>query len=144
MGGSVLAAEVFRQTYIPIPGFPELIVLDSTVPAAIRRVEKSIDPARTLFVVAGKSGATIEPAALSAYFLDILRKIKGDRAGENFVAITDPGSLLEANARDDGFRTIVLNPPDVPEPFSALSFFGMLPAALMAWTSRPSSTAATS
>lgn len=131
MGGSSLCPEVFRRTHDPIPGHPELLVLDSTVPATIQRLEGQIDPARTLFVVASKSGKTIEPSVFLAYFFGVVKKLKGDRAGANFVAITDPGTPMEAKAKADGFRRIVRNMPDIGGRYSALSYFGMVPAALM-------------
>ena len=100
MGGSSLCPEVLRRTTVPVAGHPELIVLDSTVPATIRRIEAEIDLAKTLFVVASKSGTTTEPSVFYAYFYDKVRKIKGDKAGENFVAITDPGTL-DGGRRED-------------------------------------------
>lgn len=131
MGGSSLCVEVFRRTNIPVAGHPVMHVLDSTVPATVRRIEAAIDPAKTLFIVASKSGTTTEPSVFYAYFFDLVRKIKGDKAGENFVAITDPGTKMEADARRDGFRHIQLNPSDIGGRYSALSYFGMLPAAVM-------------
>jgi len=131
MGGSSLCVEVLRRTNIPLDGHPTLLVLDSTVPATIRRLESEIDVARTLFVVASKSGTTTEPAVFYATFFDKVKAIKGDKAGENFVAITDPGTKMEADAKRDGFRRIFLNPSDIGGRYSALSYFGMVPAALM-------------
>ena len=131
MGGSSLCVEVLRRINGAVAGRPNLLVLDSTVPATIRRIEGQIDPAKTLFVVSSKSGTTTEPAVFYAYFFDLVEKIKGDKAGENFVAITDPGTKMEADARRDGFRDVFLNPPDIGGRYSALSFFGMVPAALM-------------
>jgi transaldolase/glucose-6-phosphate isomerase len=131
MGGSSLCVEVIRRTNVPVAGHPLMVVLDSTVPATIRRIEKAIDPAHTLFIVASKSGTTTEPSVFYAYFFDLVKKLKGDRAGENFIAITDPGTKMEADARRDGFRRIFLNPSDIGGRYSALSFFGMVPAALM-------------
>jgi transaldolase/glucose-6-phosphate isomerase len=131
MGGSSLCVEVLRRTNIPVAGHPELIVLDSTVPATIRRVESEIDVAKTLFVVSSKSGTTTEPSVFYATFFEKVKAIKGEKAGENFVAITDPGTKMEADARRDGFRRIFLNPSDIGGRYSALSYFGMVPAALM-------------
>jgi transaldolase/glucose-6-phosphate isomerase len=131
MGGSSLCVEVLRRTNIPVTGHPELIVLDSTVPATIRRIESEIDVAKTLFVVSSKSGTTTEPSVFYATFFDKVKAIKGDKAGENFVAITDPGTKMEADAKRDGFRRIFLNPSDIGGRYSALSYFGMVPAALM-------------
>ena len=131
MGGSSSGIEVLRRTNGRVAGRPELIVLDSTVPAAIHRLEGRIDPAHTLFIVASKSGTTAEPVAFYAYFFDIVKRSKGDNAGENFIAITDPGTMLEARAKRDTFRRIFLNPSDIGGRYSVLSYFGMVPAALM-------------
>ncbi len=131
MGGSSLAAEVLRRSGLVPAGRPRLVVLDSTVPASVREVEGMIDPAHSLFVVASRSGTTTEPSVFYAYFFDVVRRHKGDNAGENFIAITDPGTLMEAQARRDTYRLIFLNPGDVGGRFSALSYFGMVPAALM-------------
>jgi transaldolase / glucose-6-phosphate isomerase len=130
MGGSSLCPEVFRRTFGKIPGYPEMHVLDSTDPATVLAFESDVDLPRTLFVVASKSGTTIEPLMFYKYFINEMRKLKGDRAGENFVAITDPGTLMEAMATGDKFRRIFLNPSDIGGRYSALSYFGMLPAAL--------------
>ncbi len=131
MGGSSLCVEVLRKVNKPVAGHPTLLVLDSTVPATIRRIEGQIDPAKTLFIVASKSGGTTEPAVFYAYFFAKVKAIKGDKAGENFIAITDPGTKMEADAQRDGFRKIFLNPSDIGGRYSALSYFGMVPAALM-------------
>jgi transaldolase/glucose-6-phosphate isomerase len=130
MGGSSLCPEVFRRTFGKIPGHPELHVLDSTDPATILAFESRVDLPHTLFVVASKSGTTIEPLMFYKYFINQARQVKGDRAGENFVAITDPGTLMEAMATGDKFRRIFLNPSDIGGRYSALSYFGMVPAAL--------------
>lgn len=130
MGGSSLCPEVFRRTFGKIDGFPELHVLDSTDPATVKSFEERVDLPHTLFIVASKSGTTTEPLMFYKYFLNRMRQIKGDRAGENFVAITDPGTLMEEMAKGDSFRRIFLNPPDIGGRYSALSFFGMVPAAL--------------
>jgi transaldolase/glucose-6-phosphate isomerase len=130
MGGSSLCPEVFRRTFGMIPGFPQLHVLDSTDPATIQAFESRIDPPSTIFVVASKSGTTIEPLMFYKYFFNEMRKVKGERAGENFVAITDPSTLMEAMATGDKFRRIFLNPSDIGGRYSALSYFGMVPAAL--------------
>jgi transaldolase/glucose-6-phosphate isomerase len=130
MGGSSLCPEVFRRTFGKQPGFPELHVLDSTDPATVLAFENQVDLPKTLFVVASKSGSTIEPLMFYKYFFNRLREIKGDKAGENFVAITDPGTMMENMAKGDSFRRIFLNPADIGGRYSALSFFGMVPAAL--------------
>jgi transaldolase/glucose-6-phosphate isomerase len=131
MGGSSLCTEVVRRSDLPDPSYPAMIVLDSTVPAAIQQVQESIDPAHTLFIVASKSGGTAETAAFYAFFFDRVRRLKGDRAGENFVAITDAGTKMETQARGDRFREVRINPSDIGGRYSALSYFGLLPAALM-------------
>ena len=130
MGGSSLCPEVFRRTFGKQPGFPELHVLDSTDPATVAAFEARVELEKTLFVVASKSGSTIEPLMFYKYFISRMRELKGDKAGENFVAITDPGTLMENMAQGDGFRRIFLNPADIGGRYSALSFFGMVPAAL--------------
>ncbi|RMH08287.1 MAG: bifunctional transaldolase/phosoglucose isomerase [Nitrospirae bacterium] len=131
MGGSSLCPEVFRMTFGVIPGYPELHVLDSTVPAQIVSLERRMDLSRTLCVVASKSGSTIEPLMFHKYFFERLRAIHGDNTGDAFVAITDPGSLLESLAQKAGFRAIFPGVPDIGGRYSALSNFGMVPAALM-------------
>lgn len=130
MGGSSLCPEVFRRTFGKTPGFPELHVLDSTDPATVAAFEAKIDLAKTLFIVASKSGSTVEPLMFYRYFFDRVRQIKGDKAGENFITITDPGTKMEQYAKVDHFRRIFLNPADIGGRYSALSFFGMVPAAL--------------
>ena len=131
MGGSSLCVAVLGETREPVAGHPELLVLDGTSPATIRRIEGAIDPAKTLFVVASKSGTTTEPSVFYAYFFGLVKELKGDKAGENFVAITDPGTKMEADAKRDKFRKVFLNPSDIGGRYSALSYFGMVPAALM-------------
>ena len=130
MGGSSLCPDVCRATFGTRPGFLQLQVLDSTVPASVAAVEASIDPARTLFVVSSKSGGTTETTSFFQYFYERVRSIRGDQAGENFVAITDPGTSLEKLAKDKNFRRIFPGQPDIGGRYSALSNFGMVPAAL--------------
>src|SRR5208282_6008063 len=130
MGGSSLCPDVCRATFGKAPGFLQLHVLDSTVPANVAAVEASIDPARTLFVVSSKSGGTTETMSFFQYFYERVRSIKGDRAGENFLAITDPGTSLEKLAKEKNFRRIFPGQPDIGGRYSALSNFGMIPAAL--------------
>lgn len=130
MGGSSLCPEVFRRTFGRQEGFPELLVLDTTDPDTIADVESGIDLSKTLFIVASKSGTTIEPLSFYKYFFNRVKSVK-ENAGENFVAITDPGTLMEKMATEDKFRKIFINPPDIGGRYSALSYFGMLPAALM-------------
>jgi transaldolase/glucose-6-phosphate isomerase len=130
MGGSSLCPDVCRATFGTRPGFLQLHVLDSTVPASIAAVEASIDLAHTLFVVSSKSGGTTETTSFFQYFYERVRSIKGDRAGENFLAITDPGTSLEKLAKEKNFRRIFPGQPDIGGRYSALSNFGMIPAAL--------------
>ncbi len=131
MGGSSLAPEVLRESFGVAKGYLDLAVLDSTDPAAVRRAEARGDVARTLFIIASKSGSTTEPNAMFQYFWDRVRAVKGDRAGENFAAITDPGTRMERVAREHNFRRVFLNPPEIGGRYSALSYFGLVPAALM-------------
>jgi transaldolase/glucose-6-phosphate isomerase len=130
MGGSSLCPDVCRATFGTAPGFLELHVLDSTVPARVACIEKSVDPAHTLFLVSSKSGGTIEPNSFFKYFYERVRALKGERAGENFVAITDPGTSLEKLASEKKFRRVFPGVPDIGGRYSALSNFGMVPAAL--------------
>jgi transaldolase/glucose-6-phosphate isomerase len=131
MGGSSLCPDVLRATFGSASGFPELHVLDSTVPANVAHVEKGIDLEKTLFIVSSKSGGTTETLSFYKYFYGRLRQVKGDRAGENFIAITDPGSGLEKLAKEKDFRRIFPGAPDIGGRYSALSNFGMVPAALI-------------
>lgn len=131
MGGSSLCPEVLRRTFDMRKGFPELLVLDTTDPDTIASFEEHLDKRRTIFIVASKSGTTIEPLSFYKYFFERVRSLKGEKAGENFVAITDPGTLMERMAREANFRRIFLNPADIGGRYSALSYFGMVPAALM-------------
>jgi transaldolase / glucose-6-phosphate isomerase len=131
MGGSSLAPEVLRETLGIAKGYLDLAVLDSTDPSAVLDMAGRSDPARTLYIIASKSGSTTEPNAFFQFFWKHVRQVKGERAGENFVAITDPGTVMEKRAQDHKFRRIFLNPPEIGGRFSALSFFGLVPAALM-------------
>ncbi len=129
MGGSSLAPEVFAAAFGALAGYPELIVLDSTHPAAVRDVEGRIDQ-ETLFLVASKSGTTIEPLSHFRVFWERATGRDGD-PGRHFTAITDPGSALERLAHERGFRRTFLARPDLGGRYSALSVFGLLPAALI-------------
>ncbi|MYH02213.1 MAG: bifunctional transaldolase/phosoglucose isomerase [Nitrospira sp. SB0675_bin_23] len=131
MGGSSLCPEVFRMTFGVMAGYPELHVLDSTVPSQVKSFEERIDLERTLCIVASKSGSTTEPLVFQKYFFERMQRIRGDRVGEHFVAITDPGSQLEGLARELRFRAIFPGMPDIGGRYSALSNFGMVPAAAM-------------
>ena len=131
MGGSSLAPEVMRAILGTRPGHLDLHVLDSTDPAAVAAVEAAVDLESTLFVVASKSGGTTETACFHAYFYERLQELAGEHAGHHFVAITDEGTSLEKQALEQGFRAVFVNPGDIGGRYSALSFFGMVPAALM-------------
>jgi len=130
MGGSSLCPEVLRQTFGKQAGFPELLVLDSTDPDAINNFRKQLDPGRCLFVVASKSGTTTEPIAFHRYWYNEVAKVSS-QPGQSFITITDPGSQMADTAAAEHFRRIFLNQPDIGGRYSALSYFGMVPAALM-------------
>jgi transaldolase/glucose-6-phosphate isomerase len=130
MGGSSLCPEVFRQTFNHQENFPELLVLDSTDPDVLARFNEQIRVEHTLFIISSKSGTTTEPLVFYKYWYDQVARVK-DNPGENFIAITDPGTLMEKMATEDKFRRIFLNPSDIGGRYSALSYFGMVPAALM-------------
>ena len=131
MGGSSLGPEVLRQSFGHIAGYPELIVLDSTVPSWIKVVTDRIDPSKTLFLVSSKSGSTIEPNSFYRYFRSLVETAVGkEKAGKNFVAVTDPGTVLEKLGREEGFRRIFGNPPDIGGRYSVLSYFGLVPAVI--------------
>jgi transaldolase/glucose-6-phosphate isomerase len=125
MGGSSLCPEVLAQTFGQQPEFPELLVLDSTDPDVLAEFASRIEVDKCLFIIASKSGTTTEPNVFFKFWYDRLN------SGENFVAITDPGTPLIETASEKGFRRIFLNQPDIGGRYSALSYFGMLPAALM-------------
>lgn len=130
MGGSSLAPEVLARTFGAEEGYPELILLDTTDPTTILRVENRINPISTLFIVSSKSGTTIESESLHRYFAERTIDAAGDTGAlTNFIAITDPGTPLHQAAEVEGFHRVFLNPPDVGGRFSALSFFGLVPAA---------------
>ncbi len=129
MGGSSLAPELFQRVFGNAEGFPHLQVLDSTHPGAVAQVEASADIAKTLFVVSSKSGGTIETMSFFRYFWD--KCSRDGNAGDHFVAITDPGSSLEALASQRSFRRVFLAPSDVGGRYSALCEFGLVPAALI-------------
>jgi len=130
MGGSSLGPEVLGEVCKAAPGAPKLHVLDSTDPAQVARFEAAINPAKTLFVVSSKSGTTLEPDILERYFFQIAAKAVGeDQAGSRFVAVTDPGSQLQARAQSLKFLEVFLGDPAIGGRFSVLSNFGMVPAA---------------
>ncbi|HYI09185.1 MAG TPA: bifunctional transaldolase/phosoglucose isomerase [Thermoanaerobaculia bacterium] len=130
MGGSSLCAEVIRRVFGKRDGYPELLVLDSTVPEAVMMLEAKLDLRRTLFIVASKSGSTTEPVMFHRYFYDRVKSVAGDKAGRQFIAVTDPGTQMVADAQRDGFRKIFLNMADIGGRYSALSYFGVVPMAL--------------
>ncbi len=130
MGGSSLAPEVFARTFGSRAGFPELLVLDSTHPQAVRAVDEQADPFLTLFVISSKSGTTIEPNSFLHHCWERAAVVSAE-PGRHFVAITDPGTTLAALARERRFRRVFEAPPDVGGRFSALTQFGLVPAALI-------------
>lgn len=130
MGGSSLCPEVLRQTFGRQQDFPELLVLDSTDPDTINIFAKQIDVQHCLFIIASKSGTTTEPIVFHKFWYDRLAQT-GANAGDSFVAITDPGTQMVKAAQADHFGKIFLNQPDIGGRYSALSYFGMAPAALM-------------
>ncbi|BCM84823.1 bifunctional transaldolase/phosoglucose isomerase [Methylobacterium indicum] len=132
MGGSSLGPEVLAETFGQQPGFPRLRILDSTDPDEVRAVEAAVNLERTLFIVASKSGSTLEPNVFRDYFLGRMRDVVGhDKAGRHFVAVTDPGSAMEKAAKDDGFRRIFYGVKQIGGRYSVLSAFGLVPAAAM-------------
>jgi transaldolase/glucose-6-phosphate isomerase len=130
MGGSSLAPEVYYRTIGNAPAQPELTLLDSTHPRAVIAVANHIDVATTIFVVSSKSGTTLETLSGFRFFWDLVAEVF-DEPGEQFIAVTDPGSSLEELARNRGFRAIFTAPPDVGGRFSALTDFGLVPAAII-------------
>jgi transaldolase/glucose-6-phosphate isomerase len=132
MGGSSLAPEVLKMTFGKIEGFPELFVLDSTDPAQVKTFEQKVDLAKTIFIVSSKSGSTLEPNIFKQYFFDRVKQVTGDaNPGSRFIAVTDPGSKFEQVAQGDHFRHIFHGVPSIGGRYSALSNFGMVPAAVM-------------
>jgi len=131
MGGSSLCPEVLSLTYGKQAGYPALHIVDSTDPAQVSAAEKAVDLTKTVCIVASKSGSTLEPNILKDYFFEQMKKAVGaDKAGSHFIAITDPGSKMEQVAKADGFRAIYYGDPAIGGRFSALSKFGMVPAAV--------------
>jgi transaldolase/glucose-6-phosphate isomerase len=128
MGGSSLCPEVLAITF----GKSNFHILDSTVPSRVRSVESKLDLKKTLFIVASKSGSTLEPNCFKQYFFDRVSKAVGtENAGKQFIAVTDPGSKMEAAAKGDGFRHILYGKPEIGGRYSALSAFGLTAAATM-------------
>ncbi len=131
MGGSSMAPIVLARTFPVAEGGLPVAVLDTTDPTTLRRIEREGPLESTLFIVASKSGTTAEPLAFGEYFYARVKEKKGERAGENFVVITDPGTPLAALAVQRGYRRVFRNYADIGGRYSALSYFGLLPAALM-------------
>ncbi|MEZ4372483.1 MAG: bifunctional transaldolase/phosoglucose isomerase [Polyangiaceae bacterium] len=131
MGGSSLCPEVLASTYGSTPGFLELRILDSTDPDAVNHAAEWADLEQTLFIVASKSGATIEVRSFEAYFFERCKERFGDEAGTRFIAITDPGTSLVELARQRGYIRVFENDPNIGGRYSAVSFFGLVPAALI-------------
>lgn len=132
MGGSSLAPEMLQAIFGNAPGYPELIILDSTDPGAILKVQSNINLEKSIFIVATKSGGTVETLSLFKYFYVLLREhYRIEVPGQHFIAITDPGSRLEQLGKELQFRKIFLNNPNIGGRYSALSYFGLVPAALI-------------
>lgn len=131
MGGSSLCPEVCSEIFDTKAGQPELVVLDTTSPDAIASTLQQLKPETTWFVVASKSGGTIETMSLYRYFDEQLRNMGITQSGQHFIAITDPGTSLEKLARKQNFRATFINPPEIGGRYSALSYFGLVPMALM-------------
>jgi transaldolase/glucose-6-phosphate isomerase len=130
MGGSSLCPEVLRSSFGSAEGQPTLHVLDTTDPLAITRVTGAIDPAKTGYIVSSKSGTTVETLSHLAHFW-VLTQTLADDTGSHFIAVTDPGTPLADIARERGFRHLYKNPPDIGGRYSALSMFGLVPAAII-------------
>jgi glucose-6-phosphate isomerase len=131
MGGSSLCPEVMTRVFAPAPGFPSLAVLDSTHPAAVLFAGRDAPLGHTSFLVSTKSGTTLETRSLFHYFWQLVEAAEHRSPGPAFIAITDPGTPLEAEARTKGFRAILSGPPTVGGRYSALTPFGLAPAALL-------------
>lgn len=130
MGGSSLCPEVLEKTFGRVAGFPQIHVLDSTDPAQVKAFENQVDLAKTLFIVSSKSGTTLEPNIFKQYFFERAKQVVGaDKAGSRFMAVTDPGSKMQQVAEADHFRHIFFGLPSIGGRYSALSNFGMAPAA---------------
>jgi transaldolase / glucose-6-phosphate isomerase len=132
MGGSSLCPEVLRMTFGKAAGYPDLHVLDSTDPAQIKSIEESVDLSSTLCIVSSKSGGTLEPNIYKQYFFERVKAKVGEKeVGNRFIAITDPGSKLQRVGDRDKFRKVFFGVPSIGGRYSALSNFGMVPAAVM-------------
>jgi len=131
MGGSSLCAEVVRSVLGVADGSPQLYVLDTTDEKTITTVAARMDPGRTWFLVSSKSGGTVEVASMERFFWSKVEPVLGAQTGRQFIAVTDPGTGLNALATSRGYREIFVNPPDIGGRFSALSLFGLVPTALV-------------
>jgi glucose-6-phosphate isomerase/transaldolase/glucose-6-phosphate isomerase len=131
MGGSSLCAEVLRSVFGIAPGFPELLVLDTTDEHTLTTAADRMTPERTWFVVASKSGGTVEVASMEKFFWARMQEAIGTSPGKHFIAVTDPGTALDTMARAKGYADVFVNPADIGGRFSALSLFGLVPAALI-------------
>jgi transaldolase/glucose-6-phosphate isomerase len=131
MGGSSLCPDVIRETFGSKKGYPQLIMLDNTDPTAVKNVESQIDLSRTLFIVASKSGTTTETLSFGHYFFNLLKENGNEDPGKQFIAITDEGTPLQDEAHEQSFRKIFTNPEDYGGRYSALSYFGLVPMALI-------------
>jgi len=132
MGGSSLAPEVFRKTFGIKPGYLDLAVLDSTDPGAVLKFARELDTNKTLYIVSTKSGGTVETFSFMRFFFNrLISEMGAEETGQHFIAITDPGSKLEEIAKQYNFRHVFLNAPNIGGRYSALSHFGLVPAALM-------------
>ena len=131
MGGSSLCPEVIRETFGSKAGYPQLLMLDNTDPAAVKIIESKIDVSKTLFIVASKSGTTTETLSFYKYFYDVVKAQGIENPGNHFIAITDAGTSLEEEAKNKIFRKFFTNPEDYGGRYSALSYFGLVPMALI-------------
>lgn len=131
MGGSSMCPEVCRDTFGIRKGYLNLFVLDSTDPQSVADIENSIDISKTLFIISSKSGSTIEVDSFLRYFFAKTEEIFSEDAGSRFIAVTDPGTYLDSLSTELGFRKTFINPADIGGRYSALSFFGLVPAALI-------------
>jgi transaldolase/glucose-6-phosphate isomerase len=132
MGGSSLGPDMFSAVFGPAEGYLRLMVIDSTDPGAVLTCERRLDLAKTLFIASSKSGTTVETLSGLRYYYNAVQRVVGSNAaGEHFIAITDPGTPLVAEARSLGFRTVFENIPTIGGRYSALSFFGLVPAGLL-------------
>ncbi|MBL8008437.1 MAG: glucose-6-phosphate isomerase [Ignavibacteria bacterium] len=130
MGGSSMCPEVCRDTFGTREGYLKLFVLDSTDPETVISIENSVNISKTIFIVSSKSGGTTEVDSFFRYFYDKVKRINSENPGNHFTAITDPDTVLEKLAKEKNFRRVFINPPDIGGRYSALSYFGLVPAAL--------------